>query len=166
MEEDPWLTKGQWEISMDEIKSVVGLMCLLLSGCGGPQPEPGDIPIRVEVVRDGSIPESPPVATILRGPVFTPFTVAPRLLNRDEVLRAREREFPPHLKAAGVDGTVRVWFLIDDEGRVLSRTIDESSGNAELDAAALRVAQVPRFSNALRDDEPVYVWISIPFENR
>lgn len=149
---------------MDEIKSVVGVMCLVLSSCGAPQPEPGDSPSRVRAVAVDSIPEAPPLGTILRGPVSTPFTVAPRLLNRDEVLQANEQEFPPHLKAAGVDGTVRVWFLIDDEGQVLSRVIDESSGNEELDAAALRVAQVPRFSNALNQDQAVYVWISVPIQ--
>lgn len=153
---------------MDEIKSVVGLMCLLLSSCGAPQPQPGDSTSRVKAVAVDSIPEAPPLGTILQGPVLTPFTVAPRLLNRDDVLRANEQEFPPHLKAAGVEGTVRVWFLIDDEGKVLSRMIDEGSGNEELDAAALRVAQVPRFSRALNHDEPVYVWISVPirFENK
>lgn len=154
----------QREMSMDQVKRAVGLMSLLLGGCGAPQPEAVDAMSRVRAVAVDSIPEAPPLATILRGPVPTPFAVAPRLLNRDEVLRASEREFPSHLKAAGVDGTVRVWFLIDDEGQVLSRVIDESSGNGELDAAALRVAQVVRFSNALNDDQPVYVWVSLPIE--
>lgn len=147
---------------MDRMKSLLGLMCLLSSGCGGSQPEAGDSPGRVEAVAVDSILEAPSLETILQGPVSTPFTVAPQLLNRDEFVRAREREFPAHLRAAGVGGTVRIWFLIDDGGRVLSRMIHESSGNEELDAAALRVAQVPRFSSALNDGEPVHVWLSTP----
>lgn len=153
---------------MSQVKTAVGLMTLFLSGCGAPQPEAVDSTLRVTAVTGDSIPEAPPLATILRGPVFTPNTVAPRVLNRDEVLRAREQEFPSHLKAAGVDGIVRVWILIDDEGQVLSRVIHESSGTEELDAAALRVAQIFRFSNALNNDLPVYVWVSLPivFNNR
>ena len=99
---------------------------------------------------------------ILRGPTFTPFSVAPTVLNRDEVLAAGEREYPGHLREAGVGGTVRIYFLLDDEGQVLRRVIDETSGNEELDAAALRVARIYRFSEARRRDRPVYAWVSFP----
>lgn len=147
--------------------SIVGLLVGVgLVSCARQEPpvEAADSTRQVQVFGVDSITKTPPLAEVLQQPVMTPFTVAPEVLNRDEVLRARDRESPPHLMAAGVSGTARIWFLIDDQGRILSRVIHEGSGNAELDAAALRVAQVFRFSSALNRDQPVYVWVSIPIQ--
>ncbi|MDH5588774.1 MAG: TonB family protein, partial [Gemmatimonadota bacterium] len=95
------------------------------------------------------------------GPTFTPFTVAPSVLNRDEVVAALNAEYPPLLRDAGVGGRVRVWFLIDENGMVQNRRIDTTSGHQALDDAALRVARAYRFSPA-KDSEgvPVPVWVS------
>jgi protein TonB len=95
-------------------------------------------------------------------PTFTPFTVAPSILNRAEVVRAMEREYPPLLRDAGIGGTVRVYFFIDEEGSVGDFRIDQSSGHQALDAAALSVAGVYRFSAALNRDKVVPVWVSFP----
>ena len=51
-------------------------------------------------------------------PQFTPFTVRPEVQNRPEVQRALEREYPAGLREAGIGGTVRLHFFIDEEGRV------------------------------------------------
>lgn len=101
-------------------------------------------------------------------PAFTPFTVAPSILNRREVVEAMAREYPTELREAGVGGTVRVYFFIDAEGRVAGTRIDRSSGSDALDEAALRVAGVYRFSPALNRDEKVPVWVSFPitFQSR
>jgi protein TonB len=95
-------------------------------------------------------------------PTFTPFTVAPSILNRDEVIRAMEREYPPLLRDAGIGGTVRVYFFIDEGGAVQDHRIDQSSGHQALDDAALKVAGVYRFSPALNRDKKVPVWVSFP----
>lgn len=95
-------------------------------------------------------------------PTFTPFTVAPSILNRDEVVRAMEREYPPLLRDAGIGGTVRVYFFIDESGQVQDNRIDQSSGHQALDDAALKVAGVYRFSPALNRDKKVPVWVSFP----
>ena len=95
-------------------------------------------------------------------PTFTPFTVAPSILNRSEVIRAMEREYPPLLRDAGIGGTVRVYFFIDEEGSVQDFRIDQSSGHQALDDAALSVAGVYRFSAALNRDKVVPVWVSFP----
>lgn len=96
------------------------------------------------------------------GPTFTPFTVAPSILNRLDVVAAMEREYPPLLRNAGVSGTVRVYFFIDQEGRVQDKRIDRSSGHEALDDAALRVAGVYRFSPAMNRNQEVPVWVSFP----
>ncbi|MGD8322204.1 MAG: M56 family metallopeptidase [Gemmatimonadota bacterium] len=103
-----------------------------------------------------------PDPTVAGGPSFTPFTVAPAILNRDEVVTSMEKEYPPLLRDAGVGGTVKVYFFINASGRVEDTRIDESSGHPALDQAALRVAHVYRFSPALNKDEKVSVWVSFP----
>ena len=67
---------------------------------------------------------------------------------------------PPLLRDAGIGGTVRVYFFIDENGRVQDRQIDESSGHQALDAAAMAVFDIYRFSPALNRDKAVPVWVS------
>ena len=95
-------------------------------------------------------------------PFFTPYSVAPNLTNRDDVIAALEAEYPPELREAGVGGTSTVWFFIDADGTVTDTRIHESSGSPELDRAAIRVARTMRFSPALNRDEPTPVWVAFP----
>jgi len=95
-------------------------------------------------------------------PVFTPMTVRPEIRNRSEVQAALMREYPSGLRDAGIGGRVVVWFYISETGQVLDSRISESSGQAELDEAALEVADVFRFSPALNRDKIVPVWIQFP----
>jgi len=95
-------------------------------------------------------------------PTFTPFTVAPSILNREAVVSAMEGEYPPLLRDAGIGGTVKVYFFIEEDGTVGDVRLDESSGHPALDEAALRVADVYRFSPALNRSEKVPVWVSFP----
>ena len=101
-------------------------------------------------------------------PTFTPYTVAPSILNREEVISAMLDAYPALLRDAGVGGTVRVYFFIDEDGLVQDTRIHQSSGHAALDDAALTVASVYRFSPALNRDQPVRVWVSFPitFQSR
>lgn len=95
-------------------------------------------------------------------PTFTPFTVAPTILNREEIVAAMSAAYPPLLREAGVGGTARVYFFIDEEGRVRNVRLDQSTGHEALDEAALAVADRYRFSPALNRDDPVPVWVSFP----
>lgn len=95
-------------------------------------------------------------------PVFTPYTVAPDLRNREEVGRALEREYPPLLRDAGIGGTVVVYLFIDEEGTVQNTRVHTSSGHTSLDEAAQRVGSVMRFSPAMNRDKKVPVWVSLP----
>jgi TonB family protein len=95
-------------------------------------------------------------------PTFTPYTVAPSLLNAEEVQAALIAAYPPELREQGTGGRVMVLFYIDTAGLVQNTILNESSGNEALDEAALSVARVFRFSPALNRDERVAVWVSIP----
>lgn len=102
------------------------------------------------------------VAAAEDAPRFTPFTVAPEILNREEIITALSREYPPVLRDAGVGGIVKVYFYIDDMGVVRNTRVHESSGFEQLDEAAIKVANLYRFSPALNRDQKVPVWVSFP----
>jgi protein TonB len=99
---------------------------------------------------------------ITAAPAFTPYTVSPELKNRDAVARALERNYPALLRDAGVGGSVLVWLLIDEQGKVMRVQVKEPSEYEALDAAALKVAQTMEFTPALNRDKAVKVWVSIP----
>ena len=126
-----------------------------------------DITIAPTTFEDNPVEDLPPppeeAATDLSAaPTFTPFTVAPSILNRQEVVRAMEREYPPLLRDAGIGGTVTVWFFIDEDGVVQDYRVSQSSGHQALDDAAIAVASVYRFSAALNRDKKVPVWVQFP----
>ncbi len=102
------------------------------------------------------------VADISEAPSFTPYTVAPAIANREEVMAALEREYPPLLRDAGIGGRTLVWLFIDEEGVVQNQQVNTSSGHEALDEAAMRVASVFEFSPAMNEDEAVPVWIALP----
>ncbi len=126
-----------------------------------------DITIAPTTFEENPVEELPPppeeVATdISSAPTFTPFTVAPTIQNRAEVVREMTRQYPPLLRDAGIGGTVKVFFFIDESGSVQDFRIDQSSGHQALDDAALAVADVYRFTAALNRDKRVPVWVSFP----
>jgi len=99
-------------------------------------------------------------------PTFTPFTVAPTILNVEEVRRAMADAYPPMLRSAGIGGIVRVFFFINENGSVEDYRVQTSSGFEQLDDAALAVAGLYRFSPALNRDKKVPVWVLFPIEFR
>lgn len=127
-----------------------------------------DITIAPTTFEDNPVSDLPPPpensgeGDLSAQPTFTPYTVAPDLINRQDVGRALEREYPPLLRDAGIGGTARIWFFIDEEGRVQDTRVQESSGQTQLDEAALRVADLMRFTPALNRDQTVPVWVAFP----
>ena len=126
-----------------------------------------DITIAPTTFEDNPVEDLPPPPTettvdIAAAPPFTPMTVRPEIRNRSAVIQAMERGYPPILRDAGIGGQVLVWFFINEQGRVVDNRIANSSGNAQLDEAALRVASVYEFTPALNRDQVVPVWVQIP----
>lgn len=95
-------------------------------------------------------------------PHFTPYTVKPVLINRNVVQRALVREYPRELSSVGVGGIVQVWVQIDEQGAVTRALVKQTSSSAPLDAAALRVARIMRFTPAEKQGRKTAVWISLP----
>jgi TonB family protein len=108
-------------------------------------------------------PTTPTDPAVLRSaPAFTPFTKEPRLANQEETRRALQRNYPPLLRDAGIGGKTTVWFFIDEQGSVEKVLLNQSSGHAALDDAALRVAAMMQFTPAENRGRFVPVWVSIP----
>jgi len=94
-------------------------------------------------------------------PVWTPVDVYPLLKNRAEVERALESEYPPLLRDAGIGGTVKVWFFIDEAGEIVKTQVHTSSGHQALDEAAMHVARIYEFSPATNEGGAVPVWVAL-----
>lgn len=123
-----------------------------------PAPQPDAATPMTEENLDGMTERS----EIPEQPGFTPFTVAPSITNRSEVVAAMNEFYPADLRDMGIGGTIRVYLFVTEEGVVSDVRIDESSGNNKLDDGALEVAKRFEFSPALNGDEPVAVWIAFP----
>jgi TonB family protein len=85
----------------------------------------------------------------------------PRIINRAEVARALEREYPLHLRDAGFTGTVHVRFLVEMDGSISQPTVIRSS-MVQFNEPTLRAIQLLRFSPGKIDRAPVRVWVVLP----
>lgn len=118
-------------------------------------------------VNSPAIPFDPPLeeveaARVAGEPVFTPYTVAPAVLNRSEVMKALEDAYPVQLRDAGIGGRTTIWFFVTHEGILEDLRVHESSGVPELDRAAMEVGRRIEFSPALNKEVPVDVWVALP----
>jgi protein TonB len=114
-----------------------------------------------EQARRAPTSQAAPAATIQ--PVAGVQRVASHIPTRDaqfekpKRLKPNRPEYPPALKAQGVQGDVVVRVDIAASGQVTNVTIVSSSGYAAFDAAAKQAAASERFAPALRDG------IAVPF---
>jgi protein TonB len=101
-------------------------------------------------------------------PRFIPYDTPPKLLNPEEIRELLQRDYPAALREARVEGKVIIWAYVDIEGRVGTARVQQSSGFAAMDRAALEVAREMRFSPALNRDKKTPVWVqqSIVFQTR
>jgi protein TonB len=125
-----------------------------------------DLTIAPTTFEDNSVENlGPPPAVISTEddrPEFIPYTVAPRLKNREEVLALLREVYPRPLRAAGIGGTVLLWIYVNAEGDVQDARVAESSGYDGLDKAAKTVAAAMHFTPAMNRDRVTAVWLSQP----
>lgn len=137
-------------------------------------PENVTIPkISFSTLDAGALPTPPATATGAGGrsgsshdasphPTFTPYTVAPEILNRRQVIRAMKKYYPTEYRETRTGGAVLMYLYIDEKGRVRYSLVEQSSGYPKLDSAAVKVARVYRFRPALDKDKKTAVWVQIP----
>ena len=110
------------------------------------------------------LPPPPPGADPADRPVFIAREVDAALTNRSSVEGALDRYYPPRLRQQNIEGSVTVQIYVLTDGSVGKKTIAESSGYQEFDAAALEIVEVMEFTPAYNRDEPVAVWLTMPIE--
>jgi protein TonB len=72
--------------------------------------------------------------------------------------------YPSRARARGIQGTTLLYVLVSDRGRVTDVVVKQSAGDPDLDQAATDAVRRWRFEPARRGDEPVEMWVQLPFE--
>jgi len=84
--------------------------------------------------------------------------------RKPEVAKLQTPDYPNNCRVLGIEGTATVNLLLNRDGGVTDARIARSSGNAELDSAAVRAGRQCRFIPALDNNrQPVRVWVAVPF---
>jgi TonB family protein len=125
-----------------------------------------DVTIAPTTFEENPVETLPPppsdVERLIDRPVFTPYTVGPRLLDPQRAQRIVSQNYPPIMRQARIGGTTRLWAFIDAAGAVKKCVVRESSGYEELDHAAIAAMMEFEFEPALHYDRRVAVWIDMP----
>lgn len=125
-----------------------------------------DVTIAPTTFEENPVETLPPppsdVERLIDRPVFTPYTVGPRLLDPQRAQRIVGQKYPPIMRQARIGGTTRLWAFIDAAGAVKKCVVRESSGYEELDRAAIAAMMEFEFEPALHYDRRVAVWIDMP----
>jgi protein TonB len=93
------------------------------------------------------------------GPVFVARDVEPTITNSEELGHVLRRVYPSGYRDTGLDVTTLLWLYVTRDGSVEASTVLKSSGYGVFDRAAEAVAEAMVFDPALRDGEPVAVWM-------
>jgi len=87
----------------------------------------------------------------------------PAIKNEISAARIVARHYPEALKTAGIGGQVDLYIFVDIDGWVKNARVRRSSGNVELDQAALAAVREIEFIPARNEQGNIVpVWISIP----
>jgi len=74
--------------------------------------------------------------------------------------------YPPAARRRGIQGRTLLRVHIETDGRVGDIVVQESTGHAELDRAAVDAVRQWRFEPARNEAGPVAMWVLIPVEFR
>jgi len=84
--------------------------------------------------------------------------------RKPEVVRLQAPEYPEHCRVLGIEGIATVNLLLNLDGSIMDARVARSSGNAELDSAAVKAGRRCEFTPALGNRlQPVRVWVAVPF---
>ena len=93
------------------------------------------------------------------GPVFVARDVEPTITNGEELNHVLRRVYPSGYRDTGLEVTTIMWVYVARDGSVGASKVIEPGGHAGLDRAAEQVVEAIVFEPALRDSEPVAVWM-------
>lgn len=84
--------------------------------------------------------------------------------DREIIVERGVAKYPAEAQRLGIQGTVFVLVEVDASGKPSGVTVEKSSGNALLDAAAVETAKSWRFAPAMRDGKPFASRTRIPID--
>jgi TonB family protein len=99
--------------------------------------------------------------TPLEAQDFTAYTVAPELRNLANI-RPMVDSAATRLVKAGTSATVLLQAMVRKDGSTTNVSVQQSSGNAVIDSAAINVVQSMNWKPGGDRDGPKDVWISLP----
>lgn len=85
----------------------------------------------------------------------------PEMIGGQESLYSN-LEYPLSLRNRGVEGRTMVSIIVGPDGEIAQLEVLGSSGNRQLDVAALRAVAETRFTPGVKDGEAVYVQMVQP----
>ncbi len=84
--------------------------------------------------------------------------------RRPELLMLVPPVYPKNAEKKGIEGTVGLRVLVTKRGTVDKVEIETSSGNLQMDEAAVKAARKTRFRPAVKDGQRVAMWINYPIQ--
>ena len=89
---------------------------------------------------------------------FVPYDVGPKMISEFKI------EYPDSAKSSGLEGNVLITAFITKDGKVKELKIKD--GNAIFYESALKAVKDSKWEPALKDGNPVEVWVTIPVHFR
>lgn len=86
-----------------------------------------------------------------------------QLVFKPSLLSNLQPSYPRQAVKEKIEGSVRIKFLVDEDGRVRQSDVLATSGYAILDSAAKEFVYNLRYSPAVKDGKPYSSWMSIIF---
>ena len=92
---------------------------------------------------------------------FVPFNEPPEPIGGFAAIQ-RNLVYPEAARRAGIEGTVILHVLIDENGNVADTWVLKSLGNSDCDEAAVAAIKKTKWKPAMQNGKPVKVRISVP----
>lgn len=120
-----------------------------------PEPRP-DVTVSTMDASNEVEPAQPEIMTL---PEVT--ITFPEIISRQEAARTIASHYPVELRDAGVEGSIKLKFWVNDQGRTEAIQTHESSGHPRLDYAAMLAAREIKFRPATRNGVGVGTWVEV-----
>jgi len=147
-----------------------------------PQPQPVRQNVAREVAARSDFETAPPLTIAeprptqpdvldlqARGAALSEAANAPRDVsysNTFVILRAVKPKYPPHEQAAGIEGSVTVQLLVDEQGMVAEANVLSLVGPVSFQDSALDAVRLFEFQPPIENGYPTSMWIKFVIKFR
>lgn len=122
-------------------------------------------PPSAKTLPHGSAPEAPATPALPAPPAAPAPPLPPPPLSREvSIVHAPAPAYPEIAIAERREGRVILKLLVEESGKPAQVSIERSSGDSALDAAAIAAAEQWQFNPGQRGSSPVASWIMVPVQ--